>query len=99
MCRLRSGRPNLTKFESSCIILVGTLGISADTQKGVMNRQFRTPRAPSRPHWLESLEPRLCLAAVVVTTEADSGAGSLRAAIQASNLSSEADTITFAPSV
>jgi len=69
-----------------------------------MARIFRPARATarrrgtvSRPRFnvgLERLEPRQLLA-VDVTTLADSGAGSLRAAIEAVNSAGKADTIVF----
>ena len=54
----------------------------------------RKPRA-YRP-WLETLEDRLAPAIFTVTTNADAGADSLRAAIVAANATAAADTITFA---
>ena len=44
---------------------------------------------------LESLEDRLAPATFTVTTTADAGAGSLRAAITAANASAGADSIEF----
>jgi hypothetical protein len=44
---------------------------------------------------LESLEDRLAPASFVVTTVADTGAGSLRAAVDAANAAGGANTITF----
>lgn len=63
--------------------------------------RVRTPR----PRWrfvrpcLEVLEDRLAPAAFVVTNTADSGTGSLRAAIDAANAAGGSNTITFAPAV
>src|SRR5262249_33225356 len=45
---------------------------------------------------LEALEDRLCLSTLTVTNNADSGAGSLRAALAAAG---NGDTINFAPSL
>ncbi len=57
-------------------------------------------RARLRAHlFVQSLESRLAPAQFIVTSSADSGAGSLRAAIAASNTNNEADTITFDPAV
>ncbi|MEM7312602.1 MAG: choice-of-anchor Q domain-containing protein, partial [Planctomycetota bacterium] len=47
----------------------------------------------------ERLESRRVLANLVVTSLADSGAGSLREAIAVSNSNGEADTISFAPGI
>ena len=52
-----------------------------------MNRSDRTVA--------ETLEPRLLLATFVVTTNGDSGAGSLRQAITSANATSGADVIQF----
>ncbi len=63
------------------------------------DRGWRT-RARLRAHlFVQSLENRLTPAQFVVTSSADSGAGSLRAAIASSNTNAEADTITFDPGV
>src|SRR6185503_15965946 len=43
----------------------------------------------------EPCEPRLLLSAIVVTSAADSGAGTLRDAIDQANASGASDTITF----
>lgn len=47
----------------------------------------------------EALEARQLLSAIQVTTDADSGTGSLREAIATANANKQADTITFASSV
>ncbi len=62
-----------------------------------MSRPIRSSsrRSVSRPS-LESLEFRQLLTIFPVTSTADSGAGTLRAAILAANAASGADTITFA---
>ena len=50
--------------------------------------------------WLvEPLEGRIVPATILVTSVADAGVGTLRAAIQQANLDAAGDTITFAPSV
>jgi hypothetical protein len=49
---------------------------------------------PTTPFQLELLEPRRLLSTLIVTSAADSGAGSLRAQIAAAQ---SGDTITFAP--
>jgi len=54
----------------------------------------RTARNRFRPR-LDVLEDRSVPSTIVVATTADSGAGSLRAAIDLANGTSEADTITF----
>jgi len=57
-------------------------------------RQSAKPRAYSL---VERLEGRLLLSAYIVTNNLDSGPGSLRADIQMSNATQEANTIAFAP--
>jgi hypothetical protein len=49
----------------------------------------------THPNQLESLEGRLCFATFTVNTALDGGAGSLRDAIDAANLTTGADTINF----
>src|SRR5262249_1079696 len=56
-------------------------------------------RPPSRPLSLEPLEGRVVPATIPVTSLADAGPGTLRAAIMRANLDPAPDTITFAPSV
>lgn len=56
-------------------------------------------KGAARGFHLESLEARNMLATFQVVNTNDSGAGSLRAAIDASNASAGADTIDFDPSV
>ena len=58
------------------------------------------PRRRLTRAWLvEPLEGRVVLATIQVTSLADTGAGTLRAAIEQANLDAAGDTITFAPSV
>ena len=59
----------------------------------------RTRRRPAQAWLVEPLEGRIAPATIVVTSLADAGAGTLRAAIQQANLDRAQDTITFAPSV
>jgi hypothetical protein len=56
-------------------------------------------RGPSRSPVLEPLEGRALLATIPVTSPADAGPGTLRAAIEHADLDQNQDTITFAPSV
>ncbi|MEP3479958.1 MAG: choice-of-anchor Q domain-containing protein [Fuerstiella sp.] len=75
---------------------------SMDAQRA--SRQAgRRRRQQARKHPLaaqqESLEARQLLTAIQVTTDADSGAGSLREAIATANANQQADTITFASGV
>lgn len=56
-------------------------------------RRARSRRSPG----LEPLEPRELLATIPVTTLADAGDGSLRAAIERANLDPGPDAITFTP--
>ncbi|MBX7105659.1 MAG: right-handed parallel beta-helix repeat-containing protein [Gemmataceae bacterium] len=60
-----------------------------------MARRNPAPRLWNRRLWLTTLEDRLAPAAFTVTNTADSGAGSLRAAVIAANGSAGLDTITF----
>ncbi len=62
------------------------------------HRPVRKAPARFRPA-LETLEDRLAPAAFVVMDTADSGSGSLRAAIDAANAAGGSNTITFAPAV
>jgi hypothetical protein len=58
------------------------------------------PRRSLKRAWLvEPLEGRVVPATITVTSLADAGAGTLRAAIAQANLDAAQDTITFAPSV
>src|SRR5213078_258179 len=61
------------------------------------NRVFRrcTPPASARPG-LEALEDRCVPASLTVTSAADSGSGTLRAAITTANQSAGLSTISFA---
>ena len=54
---------------------------------------------PNHTPPVEALESRRLLAAFTVTTTADAGAGSLRAALAASDTNGQADTITFSPTI
>jgi hypothetical protein len=56
-------------------------------------------RRPARAWLVEPLEGRVVPATITVTSLADAGAGTLRAAIEQANLDTARDTITFAPSV
>jgi predicted outer membrane repeat protein len=56
-------------------------------------------RRPGRPWALEPLEGRIAPATITVLNANDSGAGSLRAAIEQANRDSAQDTIDFAPAV
>ncbi len=60
-----------------------------------------TRRQPARRAWaIETLETRIVPATIInVTSPDDSGAGTLRAAIEQANLDMDQDTIDFAPSV
>ena len=61
------------------------------------NERLRRLRLKAkRRSFLEKLEDRHLLAALIVTNGNDSGDGSLRAAIESANSSNEADIITFA---
>src|SRR5260221_13607452 len=61
-----------------------------------MNRSHRTARRPGKHVPLvEPLEGRLLMAVFAVTNTNDTGAGSLRAAIDQSNNTPGLDTITF----
>jgi len=58
------------------------------------------PRPRRAPGWLvEPLEGRVVLATITVTSLADAGAGTLRAAVEQANLDQAQDTITFAPAI
>lgn len=65
----------------------------------------RRPRARRRRfEWIESLEGRVLLSTITVTSLADSGPGTLRGAIEQANLTPQSspaprDTIVFAPSL
>src|SRR3954454_17262503 len=61
-----------------------------------MNRSRAMHRRQQRKTSLENLEQRLLFAAFSVTSNADSGAGTLRQAILNANSAPGADTITFA---
>ncbi len=66
---------------------------SCSRQRGKLRQhKFRQQR---RRSLLEHLEDRRVLATYMVTTLADSGAGSLRAALQSANATGVADTIVF----
>ncbi len=59
-----------------------------------------SPRRRLTQAWLvEPLEHRIVPATIQVTSLADAGAGTLRAAIEQANLDAAHDTITFAPSI
>ena len=61
------------------------------------NERLRRLRVKAkRRSFLEKLEDRHLMAALIVTNGNDSGDGSLRAAIESANSSNEADIITFA---
>lgn len=51
------------------------------------------------PAWVQLLEPRQLLTTITVSSTADSGAGSLRAAIVQANVDSPGDVIQFAGSL
>jgi hypothetical protein len=59
------------------------------------NRKRKTGRCSENQLSFEQFEPRQLLATFAVTSNADSGAGSLRDAITQANAASGADTITF----
>ncbi len=62
----------------------------------MQNSKSATGRLDStRRLTMESLERRQVLAAAIVSTSADDGGGSLRAAIQLANTNSNVDTIVF----
>jgi hypothetical protein len=71
-------------------------GRSLMAGRGTPRRSQARPSARPR---LEVLEDRLAPASFTVTNNADSGAGSLRAAVDAANLATGSSTITFAPSL
>ena len=54
---------------------------------------------PTHTPPVEALESRRLLAAFTVTTTADAGAGSLRAALAAADANGQADTIAFSPTL
>jgi hypothetical protein len=60
---------------------------------------MKVRRRPTRNWEIETLEDRVVPATITVTNLGDTGAGTLRAAIEQSNLDTTQDTITFAPSV
>src|SRR4051794_31153937 len=62
-------------------------------------RERTAARSRSIRPRLESLESRDLPATITVTTSADAGPGSLRAAIERANQDPAPDTIDFAPSV
>jgi len=65
----------------------------------ITNRKVTSERRSNyRPH-LETLEDRLAPASFIVTSTADSGAGTLRAAVDAANAAGGTNTITTAASV
>lgn len=57
--------------------------------------EYRKPGRAARIERLAPLEPRLLMASFVVTSEADSGVGSLRDAILLANATAGSDTILF----
>lgn len=65
--------------------------------------QSRTPRgarpAPSDRPCVDALERRTLMSSVVVTSEADAGAGTFRAAIEQASADPTIDTIRFSPRV
>ena len=67
------------------------------TPSPIRTRARRQAR-PARPR-VEPLEGRVVPATIIVTTAADSGPGSLRAAITQADADGTQDTIAFAPSV
>lgn len=73
--------------------LRGWLKVRTERNHG---RERQSPRV--RP-WLEALEDRLAPASFLVLNSADTGAGSLRAAVDAANAVGGNNTITFAPGV
>lgn len=64
-----------------------------------MKTSARRERGAGRRLRFEPLEPRALLASFLVTNNGDSGAGTLRDAIERANLDPAADTIDFAPAV
>src|SRR5262245_2083628 len=75
------------------------MSVFRSVSKWLQGRRPVTPvRKPARPRpGLESLDARLVPAAFHVTTLADSGDGSLRAAVAQANAHAGADTIDFQP--
>src|SRR5262245_15038087 len=63
-----------------------------------IKRRIVGARRPFRP-WAEALEDRTVPAPLVVTTNADSGTGSLRAAIALAEAMPDPDVIVFGPTV
>ncbi len=67
---------------------------------GRMNRLNVGPGGRRSEPWsLEALETRALLSTLLVSSAADSGPGTLRAAIEQANLDTAGDTISFAPGV
>jgi titin len=70
-------------------------GCAARAATVVRRRPASTVAATARPAGVEAMEERVLFATFLVTTTADSGTGSLRAAMQKANSSTGADVIQF----
>jgi hypothetical protein len=73
--------------------------LGANCGPAAARRGGARPRKPGRAWGLEALEGRVVPATITVMNMNDSGAGSLRAAIEQADMDTSPDTIDFAPAV
>lgn len=88
----------IPSFRKSLASLKNDLAAKRGQQHARRRRSAMSQKHPLAAQQ-EALEARQLLSAIQVTTDADSGTGSLREAIATANANKQADTITFASSV
>jgi len=88
----------IPSFQKSLDSLKTNLAAQNSKRNATKRRRNQAKKHPLAAQQ-ESLEARQLLSAIQVTTNADSGAGSLREAIATANANKQADTITFAAGI
>lgn len=88
----------IPSFQKSLDSLKNNLAAQSSKRNAANRRRNKAKKHPLAAQQ-EALEARQLLSAIQVTSNADSGAGSLREAIATANANKQADTITFASGV